>query len=257
MTCDDTQRRLTAYLEGDLDADSGTLVRGHLRGCAACRRVASDEAALRDGLRALPTLDPPPSLWAGVQARLAAEEQAEAARPRWRRALARWAPALPRFAAGGLVAAAAVTVVWWRTQRAQEAAPAVEAPIVVEQPRQLVQPDHDVPPPVAAKPSTNAAKCRAPEAGDVTADLALDAGRMDACYAAAAEELLGQAAAARAAWTAEQRTAFDARVAELRAAAEAAAEGRPRQRAQRSLIRYLQNALVRDEVVALASGGMP
>jgi hypothetical protein len=251
--------RLTAYLEGDLDADAGTLVRGHLRGCAACRRVASDEAALRDGLRALPTLDPPPSLWAGVQARLAAEEQAEAARPRWRRALARLAPAMPRFAAGGLAAAAAVTVVWWRTQRAEEAEPVAAAPnvAVIEQPRQVIKPDRDAPAPVAAKPSTNAARCRAPEAGDVTADLALDAGRMDACYAAAAEELLAQAEAARAGWSAEQRTAFDARIAELRAAAAAAGEGRPRQRAQRSLIRYLQNALVRDEIVALASGGMP
>jgi hypothetical protein len=219
--------------------------------------VASDEAALRDGLRALPTLDPPPSLWAGVQARLAAEEQAEAARPRWRRALARWAPAMPRFAAGGLVAAAAVTVVWWRTQRAEEATPVAEVPTVVEQPRQVIKPDHDPPAPVAVKPATNAAKCRTPEAGDVTADLALDAGRMDACYAAAVEELLGLVETARAGWSAEQRTELDARVAELRAAVDAADEGRPRQRAQRSLIRYLQNALVRDEVVALASGGMP
>jgi anti-sigma factor RsiW len=75
-SCEQTRRRLTAYLDGDLDADGGTLVRVHLRGCAACRQVASDEAALRDELRALPSVDPPASLWAGVQAQLAAAEEA-------------------------------------------------------------------------------------------------------------------------------------------------------------------------------------
>src|SRR5689334_7362849 len=144
MICDDTRRRLTAYLDGDLDADGGTLVRVHLRGCAACRQVASDEAALRDELRALPALDPPPSLWAGVQARLAAAEAVEAARPRWRRALARWAPAMPRpdllhLVTGGLVAAAAVSLLWWRTHRADEPAPTAPPPreVIVQHPTKI------------------------------------------------------------------------------------------------------------------------
>ena len=47
---------------------------------------------------------------------------------------------------------------------------------------------------------------------------------------------------------------FDARVVELRGTIAAAAEGRPRQRAWRELIRYLQGAVVRDEI-ALAGGG--
>ena len=46
-------------------------MRGHLRTCDECRRVAGDEAALRDGLRALPTVDPPNRMWSGIQARLA------------------------------------------------------------------------------------------------------------------------------------------------------------------------------------------
>ena len=53
-TCDRIRPRLTAYLDGELADDHGSFVRGHLRECAACRQVARDEAALRDGLRLLP-----------------------------------------------------------------------------------------------------------------------------------------------------------------------------------------------------------
>ena len=254
MTCSDTRRRLTAYLDGELDADGGTLVRVHLRGCAACRQVASDEAALRDGLRALPSLDPPPSLWAGVQARLAAAEEAEARRPRWRRALARWAPSVPRLATGGLLAAAAVTAVWWRTHRAEAPAPSSGGGtgVVVDQGSTEIRPGHAGPAATTPPPP-----CHVPEAADVTADLALDDARRSGCYAAAAEELLLRAGEIRAQWTDEQRAAFDAGVASLRKAVAAEEEGRPRHRAWRSMVRYLETALARDEVVALASGGMP
>ena len=108
----------------------------------------------------------------------------------------------------------------------------------------------------SAKPSAHAAGCRAPEAADVSADLALDAGRIDACYAATVDELIELSGTLRTGWTDAQRSAFDARIAELRGVADAAGEGRPRQRAMRSLVRYLQNALARDEIVALAGGGM-
>jgi hypothetical protein len=254
MTCDDTRCRLTAYLDGDLDADAGTLVRVHLRGCAACRLAAGGEAQLRDELRALPAVDPPPSLWAGVQARLAAAEELEASRPRWRRALARWAPAVPRFAMGGVVAAAAVSVVWWRTHRADEPAPPVPPGEVVVHRSPDIKASRTPDPAPSAPPAPS---CNIPEAGDVTADLALDDARRSGCYAAAVEDLLGRAGELRAQWTGEQRSAFDARVASLRGAVTTAAEGKPRHRAWRSMMRYLQNALARDEIVALASGGLP
>jgi hypothetical protein len=265
MTCDDTRRRLTAYLDGDLDADGGTLVRVHLRGCAPCRQVATDEAALRDGLRALPSLDPPPSLWAGVQARLAEAEADAARRPRWRRALARWAPAMPRFALGGALAAAAVTALWWKTQRVEEPAPIAglrALPEVIAQPPTEIkasgQGPGTAPAPVMAQVSPMAAAppCHAPEAPDATADLALDTARRSGCYAAEVESLLVRAGEVRAQWTDEQRASFDGGIASLRQAVAAAAEGRPRQRAWRSMVRYLQTALARDEVVALASGGI-
>src|SRR5687767_1671656 len=116
MKCDDVRPRLTGYLDGDLDADRGTVIRGHLRTCEACRNVAERESTLRDGLRSLPTLDPPPTMWSNIQSQLAAAEVEESQRPAWKRMLSRWTPMLPRFAAGGTLAAVAVAILWWRAQ---------------------------------------------------------------------------------------------------------------------------------------------
>ncbi len=241
MTCDDVRPRLSGYLDGDLDADRGAVVRGHLRTCEACRQVASDEAALRDGLRQLPTVDPPASMWSGIQARLATQEVAHSQRPAWRRALARWAPSAPRFAAGGLLAAAAFAILAWRAQRAPDA-PAVTpepAPIAATSPK-VTGPTQVV---VGADSSL-----------DVTADLASEAARVTATYADAAEELLALAGEASGQWTTEQKDAFDAHVVKLRGVVASVGEGRPRQRAWRELIRYLQGAVVRDDIT-FAGGG--
>jgi hypothetical protein len=239
VSCERIRTQLTAYLDGELEGQDGSVVRGHLRECAACRQAASDEAALRDGLRSLPPVDPPPSLWAGVQAQLAAAEVADAKRPAWRRALARWAPSAPRFAAGALVAAAAIAVLWWRTQRTPDETPAPSPEIAT--------------PSKAPDPAPTPAP--APERGDVTADLAAEPARQTETYGDAAEELLALATEARVTWTADQQTAFDTRVSELRGLIDRAPDGRPKQKAWRELIRYLQGALVRDEI-ALA-GGVP
>ena len=44
MTCERVRAQLTSYLDGELDGDAGTVVRGHLRTCEACRAIAADEA---------------------------------------------------------------------------------------------------------------------------------------------------------------------------------------------------------------------
>ena len=244
MTCDDIRPRLTAYLDGELEGDRGTVVRGHLRTCDACRQVATDEAALRDGLRALPTLDPPSTLWAGVQARLADEEVAESKRPAWRRALSRWSAATwqmaPRFAAGGLVAATVIVLLWWRPWQHDEVAP--REPVVVQlNPPPVIAPQHQDPP--APPPPSS------PSNADVTADLAAEPARVTDSYQAAATELVAEAATARATWPADRQAMFDAQLATLRAGVTAAEDGRPRQRAWRALIRYVQRAMIRDEVL--------
>lgn len=245
MTCDDVRPRLTAYLDGDLDPDRGTVVRGHLRTCDACREVAAQEAVLRDGLRDLPTVDPPTHLWATIQHQLAAAEVAESERPAWKRALARWAPMLPRFAMGGALAAAAITVLWWRTHDDAAPPPAPVQDRVVAMPSPKIEAAHPVTP--------SSCNLDAPAGTDVTADLAGEAARITACYAQTASELRVLATDARGSWSAEDQHAFDAQVASLQQAIDAAEDGRPRQRAYRALNRYLQITLTRDRV-ALASG---
>jgi hypothetical protein len=244
-TCKTIQPRLTAYLDGELTDERGSVVRGHLRECADCRQIAGDEAALRDGLRALAPVDPPSSLWAGVQARLAAAEVADARKPRWRHLVARWTPTLPRFAAASAVAAAAVLLLAWRARSADvpvAAGPSEDRVAIVPVPR--VEPAHEP-----------AQQVSGVTAGDVTADLLAEPARTTASYDAAIEELMKLASESRSAWDDPRIAAFDARVGALRADIAGAAQGRPQQRAQRALIRYLQGAVVRDDIV-LASGGV-
>ena len=245
-TCKTVQPRLTAYLDGELSDERGSVVRGHLRECAACRGVARDEAALRDGLHTLPPVDPPASLWAGVQARLAAAEVADARTPRWRRTFARWMPTLPRFAATGLVAAAAVAVLYWRAHQpaasdspAERVAVAPVTPVAPVAPAQVESPPQQV---------------SVPAAGDVTAELLAEPAQTTASYGQVIEELMKLATEARSTWTDEQSTAFDVKVAALHDGIQGAAQGRPQQHAQRALIRYLQRAVTRDDML-LASGG--
>lgn len=252
-TCNKIRPRLTAYLDGELADHHGSVVRGHLRGCAACRQIASDEAALRDGLRELAPVDPPSSLWAGVQARLAAAEVADARKPWWRQAAAwwtrwaraaRWTRAVPQLAAAGLVAAAALAVVTWRGHRGDESP---TGPVATTPPGPTASSGEPAPAP-APRPAP------APEAEDVTADLLAEPARTTASYDRAVEELMKLAEAARAHWSDGDRAAFDARVAGLRGAIARTGQARAAQRAQRSLIRYLQSAIVRDDML-LASGG--
>lgn len=251
-TCDKIRPRLTAYLEGDLADDHGSVVRGHLRECAACREVSRDEAALRDGLRLLPPLDPPASLWAGVQARLAAEEVADARKPRWQRAAerwaqwtrrARWTPTMPQLAAAACVAATAIAVLTWRGHGGDETAPVAHQRL----------PEPAVPAPMTAL-AAPAAPTTAPSAGDVTADLLAEPARTTATYDRAVQELMKLAEQSRARWSDGDKAAFDARIAGMRDAIAHADAPRSVQRAQRSLIRYLQGAVIRDETL-LASGG--
>ncbi len=246
MSCDEIRAQLTAYLDGELADERGSVVRGHLRGCGDCRQVATDEAALRDGLRELPPVDPPASLWAGVQARLAAAEVADAERPAWRRAIARWMPTPPQLALGSAVLAAAVVLIVIRAKHA----------------------DHDKTQPVVSRPTNIAPVVFSPEHTpvtppivddnrDVTDVLAASAGAVSEDHAAVVRELLPIAQEARARWTDEQRTAFDAHVADLQREVAGANTERLRQRSYRTLIRYLQRAAIRDDVALASVGGTP
>jgi hypothetical protein len=252
IDCDGIRPMLTGYLDGDLDGDAGTVVRGHLRECNACRDVAETEAALRDGLRALPSLDPPPGMWNAVRAQLAEAEVAESHRPAWRRALARWTPSIRASAPyAGVLAAAAIAVIVWRTRHDAAEPNAPTTAIVSEPPVAPVGPSHITTPDqhIHVSPSDTSD-------ADVTADLARDASRRDDSLRDAAADLERQLADVRASWPDDRKREFDAHLAELHRAVDAAHDARPHHVALRAVIRYLQNALVRDEV-ALADVAGP
>jgi hypothetical protein len=243
MKCESVREKLTAYLDGELEGERGSAVRGHLRSCDACRAIASDEAALRDGLRSLPPLDPPPSMWAGVQQRLAAEEIKDAERPAWGRALAWLRPHAPHFAFGGVAVGAAIVLIAMRMQRDDE--PTKPAPIV------------DVRPQKAAPERVDSPDCTLTgDGGDVTQVLAAEPAKVTACYAQTARELLELAAEARGEWPADRQQDFDLQLASLEQRVVQATEERPRQNAYRKLIRYLQRAVVRDDVALANIGGV-
>lgn len=248
MKCESVRRQLTAYLDGDLDDHRGSAVRGHLRSCEACRRVANDEAALRDGLRALPPLEPPPSLWEGVQRQLAAAEIADAERPAWRRALARL---VPRASHLGLAAAAVAAAIALLVLRAKESgAPDGELtrtePVVAQSDRGE---DVRVPEPAPQRP--------AGDEGDVSTELADEPARVSDSYAQTVRELLAIANDARAQWSDERKRELDRHIAVLQKEAAAAPDERTRQQAYRKLIRYLQRAVIRDDVALASLGGAP
>ena len=242
MTCEDVRTKLTAYLDGELEGDRGSAIRGHLRGCDACRGMAADEAALRDELRALPPLDPPHTLWSGIQRRLAAEEVADSDRPAWRRALARfaarWKPLAPQLALGSAAFAAAVVVL---AVRYNDRHPTSETQLAFPTMPHVVPPA----PPVAAAPLEPTAI-----EGDVTAELAADTERTTASYRQAAEDLVAVSFTARESWSDERKQAFDVKLAAFRKDVASAHPGHARDKVYRAMTRYLQGVAIRDEVTA-------
>ncbi|NVB83225.1 MAG: hypothetical protein HOV81_32935 [Kofleriaceae bacterium] len=251
MTCDHVRSKLTAYLDGELADDRGSAVRGHLRGCEACRQVASDEAALRDGLRALQPIDPPATLWAGVQARLAAAEVKDSERPAWRRVLARWAPKAPTIGLAGAALAAAAALIIIRTQHDETP---VAPPVA-----QKTEPVAVAPPHVEPAPQTPAPCTRTPidENADVTAAIAAEPASVTDDYACAARDLVELAQEARVHWADDRKAELDAKLAAFDKQLASAKDDRARQRTYRAMIRYLQHAVIRDDVALASIGGAP
>lgn len=70
MSCD--PERLTAYIDGALDATGCPEMEAHLASCPACHAQAEEERALRARLRAMPPVEPSPELEARVRRSLRA-----------------------------------------------------------------------------------------------------------------------------------------------------------------------------------------
>jgi anti-sigma factor RsiW len=72
MECKAIQKRLSAYLDGELDVRMHETVSSHLAGCADCRHAAARLSQVYALLEQDKTVPPNPFLWARVQARLSA-----------------------------------------------------------------------------------------------------------------------------------------------------------------------------------------
>jgi anti-sigma factor RsiW len=240
LTCDDVTRRLTAYVDGELDDANGSAVRGHLRTCTACRAAADDELAVRDAVAKLPSPDVPPELWRGIQGQLAAREVADSKRSRW---WLWWQAARPKLIPAALVAAtAALAIVAYvrrdRDEPAQvataEPAPPAPAPEIHITPPPSVEADCDL------RAATAGAKA---VSGPDHAKIDGLAQAIDRCYEAAVAELLALVDEDRPGWPAERTAVFDAELDTARRAVTTAHPGRPRERAWQAVIQLLQRAV--------------
>jgi len=63
-TCSEVLDILEAYLDGDLEPNPVARIEAHLRDCPACAHEHREALRIRDELRALPELDPPPRVMA-------------------------------------------------------------------------------------------------------------------------------------------------------------------------------------------------
>jgi anti-sigma factor RsiW len=112
MTPDWSDDLLSAYLDGELDAETRAGVEARLADDTEWQAVLADVTAARDAVRSLPAVELSPDAWSRVLAAVAVDAHASdstpgvvrAFRARVRRAPTRWA------GVGAAVAAAAVVV---------------------------------------------------------------------------------------------------------------------------------------------------
>lgn len=140
--CDETNRSLSPYIDGELDTNSRQTVEGHLANCPACRAALASLTALSRAVSQRPIAELSPDMSARL--RMAIADEARSARPLRRLAAQSWA-----FA--GAVAACAIVALFATHQTfppfavARHAAP---TPVVVAQ----VPPVAVAPIPVAPLP---------------------------------------------------------------------------------------------------------
>ena len=72
---------LSAYVDGELDADTRAAVEDQLSASAAWREALAEVTAARDAVRALPPLDLSPEAWDRLLGRVGADEPARSGAP--------------------------------------------------------------------------------------------------------------------------------------------------------------------------------
>jgi hypothetical protein len=212
MRCSQVQRLSTVYLDGDLDVDRSSAVRGHLRRCAECSAIFDDEVAVRSIAGDLDdALDPPDSLWQRISDEVAVAEIRDARRSPWVLAWRRLRAAIEPYRlhlAAGLIAAAAVVALVVKSNRA----PVVGHVEIANLPELAI---------TAFAPPLFAASGSPPPTH--YEQIAVEVERADERYASVVADLREIAASERTGWSAAAArrydsaiARFDARVAETR-----------------------------------------
>jgi hypothetical protein len=227
--------RLTAYLDGELDAAASSAMRGHLRLCESCRLAAEDHAAIRDRLGELERPEPPAALWDGVLERLGQAEIADARRSPWSRLLDRVRPHLVPAGLATAACATAVLVMHLRSGDDRAARPGSDGIAVA------TRRAPDVAPPPAPAPRVTR---------DATAELADEATRIDARFRTAATQLL---TLARGELRGAALARFDREVAALEADVLRTSPGVARDRAWHALLHHLERAALGEPTGRLAA----
>jgi len=238
MTCRDVRARMTAFVDGELDAQVGSSVRGHLRGCAECADQVARERVIAHSLARLSPPEPPADLLRAINAEVARQEAADARRGRlwlsWRSIRGQLPGYSPALGLSAIAAVLAVTA-WWR-----HAGPSAASENGMQLP---------------AAPSATAAARSEPAAArsepatvvPLAPPTQVDTSLLDeseAQYRAVITELLTMLADDRAAWSSQRSATFTREVSSLEAQAAGASRGRPRERALQATIAYLQDALL-------------
>lgn len=73
MTCDVSREHLQEQIDGGLDPRVERELQAHLAGCAECRGLAADLAAIADAAAALAPIEPPERVWMQLAGRWRAE----------------------------------------------------------------------------------------------------------------------------------------------------------------------------------------
>jgi hypothetical protein len=224
MKCRDTDRLVTAYVDGELDERRSSALRGHTRVCPRCADRVEDEMRVRDAAADLEPSEPPAELWQAIDARLAQAEIGDARRSRlslwWQRVVdGTRRRALPLGLVGSAAAAAALAI-WLTRSESDQHRSATSGP-----------PGSDSASGSESGSAPGSGSGSGPESG-AASDLGACPGaashdelllcqiaEADRRYLGAIDELTSLVVEERDSWTVEQAARFDAVLAELDRAA--------------------------------------
>lgn len=205
MRCSQVQRLSTAYLDGDLDSDRSSAVRGHLRGCSECSALFDGEVAVRAAAVSLDdTLEPPEGLWDKICAEVAEAEIRDAQRSPvvlWMRRLHAAVAPYRLHIAAAVVAAAALLALAVKSNRAAVMAGAEPADAPAEISITAVAPQMFAP----------SVDSTATHYEQITTEIA----RADKRYESTVAELRQIAASERDGWSAAEARRYDEAIAEF------------------------------------------